>query len=54
MRVPVLGDFAMSKVQGRLINPTEFDSPATVALRQRALDSFDMGFSAHSCCKGPS
>ena len=43
MRVPVLGDFAMSKVQGRLINPTEFDSPATVALRQRALDSFDIG-----------
>jgi imidazolonepropionase-like amidohydrolase len=43
MRVPLLGDFAMSKVQGRLINPTEFDSPATVALRQRALDSFDIG-----------
>jgi hypothetical protein len=43
MRIPMIGDIVMKSVEGQLINPTLSDSPATVALRQRALDSFDIG-----------
>ena len=42
MRIPVIGDIVMKRVERQLINPTLNDSPATVALRQRALDSFDI------------
>lgn len=43
MRIPVVGDIVMKRVNSQLINPTVNDSPATVSLRQRALDSFDIG-----------
>lgn len=43
MRIPLVGGLMMTKVEQQLINPTMSDTPATVALRQRALDSFDTG-----------
>ena len=43
MRIPVIGGVMMKQVERQLINPTVNDSPATVALRQRALDSYDAG-----------
>ncbi len=42
MRIPVVGDIVMKRVERQLINPTLNDSVATVALRQRALDGFDI------------
>jgi hypothetical protein len=42
MRIPVIGDIVMKRVERQVINPTLSDSAATVALRQRALNSFDI------------